>query len=204
MDCLSIEIPRNIENMQLPSPELITFYRNYNERVLWLDYEVNDYFLEFGKYILQWNRDDKEIPVGERKPIKLLFLSPGGDLDINWAMIDIIMSSKTPVYGYSMGATSSAAAYIFMACRKRFAMPNSVFLLHKGSGQFGGTYEEVVLSVIEYQRKIETLANFIMEHSAITKETLDENLSGEWYVPAQEAVELGFVEEIIKDIDEVL
>lgn len=201
---IRIEIPQDVSNLQLPSPELITFYKNLSERVLWLDCDVDEYFLEFGRYIMQWNREDIGVPVEERKPIKLLFISRGGDLDVNNAMTDIIAASKTPIYGYSMGETASAATFIFMACHKRYAMPRSSFLLHKGSGVFQGTYDEVVSAVLDYQRKIAELVEFIREHSAISDELIEERMGSEWYVTAQEALELGFVDEIVTDLDVVL
>lgn len=74
-DYLSIAIPQNVENMQLPNPELLTFYKNYEDRILWIDDEINDYSIEYAKYIMQWNKDDKDTGVKkeDRKPIKLLF-----------------------------------------------------------------------------------------------------------------------------------
>ena len=56
---LDIAIPENVENMQLPSPELLTFYKNFEDRILWIDNEINDYSIEYAKYVMQWNRDDK-------------------------------------------------------------------------------------------------------------------------------------------------
>ena len=39
---LDISIPQNVENMQLPNPELLTFYKNFEDRTLWIDDEIND------------------------------------------------------------------------------------------------------------------------------------------------------------------
>ena len=44
---IRIAIPQEVENLQLQSPELITYYSNLENRVLWLDSDVNDYWLEF-------------------------------------------------------------------------------------------------------------------------------------------------------------
>jgi ATP-dependent Clp protease, protease subunit len=204
-DILSVVIPKSIENMQLPSPELITFYKNLEERTLWLDTEVSDLFLEYGRYIVQWNREDKGKPVDARKPIKLMLFSPGGSLSINNALIDLIKLSKTPIYGYNINMAYSSGCFIFMACHKRFALPGSVFLLHRGSGEFAGSYDEVVAQVIEYQRQIEELSKFIMENSKIDEDTLQENLGTEWYVTAEQAFkEYGFVDKIITSLDEIL
>ena len=45
-DLMQIMIPQNLENMQLPSPELLTYYRNLEDRVIWIDYGVDETILE--------------------------------------------------------------------------------------------------------------------------------------------------------------
>lgn len=57
---LNISIPQDVENMQLPNPELLTFYKNYEDRILWIDDEISDYSIEYAKYIMQWNKNDKD------------------------------------------------------------------------------------------------------------------------------------------------
>lgn len=204
MDTISISIPKDLENLALPSPELITFYKNLDHRVLWLDSEVDDSFTEFARYIIDWNREDAGIPVAQRKPIKLMILSYGGDLSINNMLINLIEISKTPVWGINMGHADSAGCFIFMSCHKRLAMPNSTFLIHKGSASFDGTYEEVTSHVLEYQRVVDELCEYIMKHSTISESILDENIWGEWFITAKEAVSYGFVDKVIDNIDDIL
>ena len=83
MDNLSVVIPETAENLKLPDPDLITYYKNLDNRILWIDSEIDSQTLEFAKNILDWNREDKGKTQEERKPIKLLFYSYGGDLDVN-------------------------------------------------------------------------------------------------------------------------
>ena len=125
---------------------------------------------------------------------------------MNNALVDIIKMSKTPVYAYNMGEAASAACFIFMACHKRYAMPKSTFLLHKGSTtNMGGTYDQVAAEMDEYERLIEELSMFILKHSKISAEELLKNLGGEWYVTAEKAYqEYGFVDGIVENIDELL
>ena len=200
----AIDIPMGLENMELPDPELLTFYRNLEHRTLWLDSDVDESTVEYGRFILQWNREDKNVPVEERKPIKIMFFSNGGDLDVNNSLIDIIKMSKTPVYGYNMGKACSAGCFIFMACHKRFAMPHSTFLLHKGSASFEGTFDEVASHMNEYQRSVDELCEYIVNNSKIDKSTLDENIWNEWFLTAEDAVKYGVADEIVKDIEDVI
>lgn len=202
---IEISIPKNVENLVLPDPSLITFYKNINERILWLDAEVDDYYLEFLRYILSWNQEDKGVPVESRKPIKLLIHSYGGDLDINNSLIDVIKMSSTPIYGYNMGVACSAACFIFMACHKRFTMPSAYFLIHKGSSQnIGGTFDQVISNIQEYQRKIDALAVYILANTKIDEETFEENIASEWFISAEQSVEYGISDSIITNIDEII
>lgn len=202
---LNITLPKNIENLQLPSPELVTYYRNLENRVLWLDSEIDDYWLEFSRKIIEWNREDKDIPIDQRKPIRLMFFSYGGSLDINNTLIDTIKLSKTPVYGINVGQACSAGCFIYLACHKRFAFPNATFLVHQGGTEgISGTYNEVVSYIMEYQRKIEELIVYLKENTKIPDDILEEKIDTEWFISAQEAVQYGICEKIIESLDEVL
>ena len=203
---IQVTIPQNAENMQLPSPELLTFYQNYQDRVLWLDADVDEYCIELAKLITRINKEDEGIKPLDRKPIKLLIFSNGGSLDINNFVIDVIKLSKTPIYGFNMGICASAGCFIYLSCHKRFAMPNSKFLIHRGSAEnISGTYDQILSYVMEYQRQMDDLANYILENTSIDEETLNENLGTEWYISAKDAHEkYGMVEGIVKSLDEVI
>lgn len=205
-ELMRIAIPQNLENMQLPSPELLMFYKNLEHRVIWLDTNVDEMWLEYERQIIEWNREDKGIPVEERKPIRLMFFSYGGHLDINYSFIDLIQKSKTPIWGVNMGQACSAACFIFIACHKRFAMPRSSFLIHQGGvdGGFSGTYEQVVSAIMEYQRQMDELGNYLLKYTKITQEILEEKFASEWYLTADDAVTLGVVDKIVEEIDEIL
>ena len=49
-------------------------------------------------HILRYNREDKDIPVENRKPILLYVNTNGGSVPDGYALIDAVMTSKTPVY----------------------------------------------------------------------------------------------------------
>lgn len=202
-EMVNLLIPDNIENLQLPAPELLNYYKNLEHRILWLDMDVDDMFLEFGKYIIMWNQEDAGKPVEERTPIKLFFFSPGGALHINNAMVDIIKTSKTKIIGVNMGVAYSAGCFIYLACHERMAMPNATYLIHKGEAEFHGTYDEIAAQMEEYSRQIADLEEYVMENTKITQEILDDKFGTEWYITATEAVELGMCDKIITDIDQL-
>ena len=200
MEYANIIIPKAIENMQLPDPELRNYYVDLEHRTFWLDEEVTPYLLELIKYIVRWNAEDVRTPIDKRRPIRIYFFSPGGDLDINYALIDTIKMSKTPIIGINIGQCASAAAYIFLSCHKRYMLPHAYFILHQGSGTLSGTFEQICAQMEDYQQQVEELASFVLEHTNYTEEAVAEKIVGEWYIRKDEALENGVVDGIITDV----
>ena len=200
MEGMNIIIPKAIENCQLPDPELRNYYVDLEHRTFWLDEEVTPYLLELIKYIVRWIAEDAATPVDARQPIRIYFFSPGGDLDINYALIDAIKLSKTPVIGINIGQCASAAAYIFLSCHKRYMLPHAYFILHQGSGTLSGTFEQICAQMEDYQQQVEELASFVLEHTTYSEEAVAEKIVGEWYIRKDEALQNGVVHEVITDI----
>lgn len=205
MDNVIIELPNGVENLQLPDPNLITYYQEENDRRIWLETEITpELTLEIAKKIFLWNKEDIGKPVEERKPIRLYFFSPGGDLATSNAVIDAIKLSKTPVWGINVGECASGAAFIFIACHKRFTTKRSYFLFHQGSGAFSGSFSEVCYQIQDYQTQVDLLTDYMVENTKYTKEEVADNIGNEWYIYPQEAVEHGVCDSIVTNIDEVL
>ena len=203
MDNIVVSIPERA-NATIPDPSLLWYYEDLEDRVYQLVGEVDEGLLDFSRHVIRWNREDKGKPVEERKPIKLFFFSPGGSLDINYSVIDIIRLSKTPIIGINMGVCCSAAAYIYLACHKRYMLPHSYFVFHQGSSQMSGTYGEVVAIMDDYQNQIAELSSFMEERTTYTSEEITDNIVTEWYVREEEALEKGVCHEVIEDIEVLL
>lgn len=206
MDNITLQIPQPLENMNLPNPELLTYYSDLEKRIIWLEEEVTECTLEFVRKIIEWNREDEMngLEPKDRKPIKIFFFSPGGDLDVNYALIDTIRLSKTPVYGINIGRCCSAAAYIYLSCHHRYMMNHSYFVFHQGSSQLSGSYNEVVAIMNDYQGQVAELSNLMKERTLYTEEEIMDNIVTEWYVRKEEALEKGVCHEIINDISVLL
>ncbi len=193
------------ENLTLPNPQLLFYYKDLDNRMLWLQEEVDDYSLLLAKQIIEFNRQDKDKSVKDRKSIILMINSPGGSLEINNSLCNTIEMSKTPVIGVNVGQACSAACYIFMSCKKRYAFPNAQFLLHAGSAEnISGTYDQVVSYVLEYQRQVENLYKYILNHSKITQKELEQQFGGDWWLSVDEAINYGFCDKKIKSLDEII
>ena len=197
-------LPTGLENLQLADPSLALFYNNLEQRIIWLEQEVDEACLDIIRNILRWNQEDKDIMPKDRKPIRLFFFSPGGDLEVNNALIDTITLSKTPVWGINVGRCYSAAAFIFLACHERYCLASSQFLLHQGSGAFSGTYQEILPQVMAYQEQIEKLAEFVAERSTYDMDEIAANITSDWYITADEGLEHGIYTSKVESIDDLL
>lgn len=203
-DLMQIMIPQNLENVQLPSPELLTYYRNLEDRVIWIDYGVDETILEVSKLIMYFNKLDKDISAEERKPIKLLLYSYGGDGQACFSLLDVIALSKTPIYTINMGVAMSAGLLILLAGHQRFCLKHSTALAHSGSGGASGTYEQTEAQMKDYKRFVDTMRNYIIERTNIDTKTLNKYKTKEWYLYAEDQVKYGIVNKIIDDIDEII
>lgn len=162
---------------------------------------------EIVKHILQYNSEDKGIPVEERKPIRLYLVSAGGEVDSGFELIDTIQCSKTPVYTVNLGYQYSMGFLIGLAGHKRYAMKNAKFLHHDGTSVIINSGTKVK-DQMEFQDKIEArIKQYVIDRTRVTESEYDTHLRQEWYLFADEAKEYGMVDYIIGedcDIDEVI
>ena len=200
-----IDLPEDLIDLKLPNSYNLKYYEDLHNRVIWINEEIDGNLTqEIVHYIMKWNREDKGIPEMDRKPIRLLFDSNGGDLDAQAAICSAIELSKTPVIGVAVGLVASAASLIYLSCHVRLAFKSSYFILHKGSAALSGDYENIISSIEDYKKEINKMISFIIQKSKYTKEEVEEHINKDWYVRAQEALEKGMVDEIITDINVLL
>ena len=184
------------------------YVNNLKQRKLYLDCDISFQNVEdIIVNIMNFNKEDKDIPTEERKPIYLYISSLGGEVPAGLALMDVIENSKTPVYTINIGSAYSMAFYIAISGHKRYALNNSTFLLHDGSNSLKLSVAKTK-DVFQFQQKQEErLKQYTISHTNITEEDYDDNYRVEWYMYADEAKKLGAVDYIIGvdcDLDEIV
>nr|DAH18404.1 MAG TPA: Clp protease [Caudoviricetes sp.] len=200
----------DFEGIMLESGMVDEMFRlqDLRNRKLFLTDEISQISVgDIVKNILQYNCDDKGIAAEERIPILLYVTSVGGSVDAGFELIDVIESSKTPVYTINLGYQYSMGLLIGLAGHKRFATKNAKYLMHDGSN-FVYNSGAKAQDQMRFQGKVEDrIKEYILSHSKLTQEEYDANLRVEWYMFADEAKERGFVDSIIGvdcDMDAVI
>lgn len=178
------------------------------QRKLFIDLPIEHItILDIIRYILQYNKDDKGLPTSARKPILLYITSNGGEIDAGFELIDVIRSSKTPVYTINIGYQYSMACLIGIAGHKRYATKNAKFLLHDGSDSMWDSASKVE-DYMEFQKVVSRrIKEYVIDRTKITEEEFDSKRRVEWYMFANEAREKGLCDYIIGedcDLDEVI
>lgn len=150
--------------------------------------------------IRMWNMADKGIPVEERVPIKLFIDSSGGDLTSALMMADAITLSKTPVYTINMGTAYSGGLLVFVTGHKRYSFPSASFLFHEGSTSLdsidAGKFKNYAGY---YSNLIDRMKNYIIKNTKVDEELYKEKSRDDWWFFVDEAIELGFCDEIITE-----
>lgn len=201
----SLAIPMSVSNTKLPDPGLLEYYKDVENRTLWIDSEIDEDILFLCKYIIRWNYDDIGLPYEERIPIRIMINSPGGEVDAAMALIDIFELSETPIYTYNIGGAHSAAGYIFMSGHKRFILKSSQILIHAGSvGGLSGSTGQVMDYVENFKILNEKIKNLIVSKTKITPATYKKNQTKEWFLNAEECVSCGVADSIIENIKDII
>lgn len=176
----------------------VMYLKDLKQRKLFLNDEVSSVSaIEVVHHILQFNAEDKGIPIEQRKPILLYVTSIGGSVDAGYALIDTILCSKTPVYTVNLGWQYSMGFLIGLAGSKRFAVPNARFLMHDGSS-FVYDSGAKAQDQMEFQKRVEERTrSYVLSRSCLTPEEYDAKFRVEWYLFADEAKRYGFTDFII-------
>lgn len=188
----------DIERMLNEDLNAIFYLKDLKQRKLFLESDVDQLSVsDIVKNILQYNKEDEGIAPNERIPIRLYIASNGGEVDAGFELIDVIENSITPVYTINIGYEYSMGFLIGLAGHKRFAMPNSKFLMHDGSNFVYNSGSKAQDQMAFNAKVEERIKHYILSHSKLTEEEYDSKVRVEYYLFADEAKEKGFTDYII-------
>ena len=195
---------KELEKVKLPDPGLLNYYNRFENRELFINYDIDDDLVECAYDVIRWNREDVDIPIDKRKPIKIFINSNGGCLNSVQVLIDTLKLSKTHVITIGMGKVLSAGFLLLLAGHKRYCFENTEGLLHSGSFGVANSVEKVY-DYIEHNKKIEgKVKKYITENTNISVEEYEKNYRNEWYMTAEDMLDLKIVHKIIDDLDEII
>ena len=202
-DNVLLGVPESVANLQLPDPYLRNLYRDEEERVYWLDGQISDENLDLVKMIMRCNREDKDIPVSERKPIKIFIDSIGGDVLTEWTIVNAIKCSKTKVITINYCAAFSAAADILASGHERLALPGTHVMMHNGSCGYSGQADAVESQKKYFDGLSKKITDHILNVTNLNPRTYKKKAVVDWFFDENEALDSGIIDRIITDFDDL-
>jgi ATP-dependent Clp protease protease subunit len=195
---------KELFNKNLPDSALLDYYNRLANREIFINYDIDDQLVDFSKQIIDWNKQDKGIPIEKRQKIKIYINTDGGETNAMNNFINVVQLSKTPCITIGMGKCFSAGAMILISAKERYIFKNTIVMIHKGSS---GIISDVN-KIIDYSKFLEAdnelCKQYILANTKITPEKYREVENKDWYVFADECIKWGIATKIIDDIDEII
>ena len=140
------------------------------------------------------------------KPILLIISSPGGHVESGDMIHDMIKFVRAPVNILGTGWCASAGALIYAAGvrERRFALPNTRFLLHEPRGGVGGQASDVEIQAREIIKMRERLNKIFAEATGQSIERIKKDTDRDYWMSAKEALDYGLVGKIVTSYREIV
>ncbi len=179
-------------------------YTNGDKRLFYISDDIDNSSIGqlCWSLIYQLQEDDKKEAKEKdftREPIKVYINSFGGSVYDMWALIDIMLGSKTPIYTYCTGYAMSAAFKIFLAGHKRYATKHATFMYHQMFYQRSGKYQDFIEDREEMDYLQKSIEKFVIDRTNLSQSDIDDIRikKKDFYIHPSEALKLGIIDEII-------
>lgn len=131
------------------------------------------------------------------EPITLIVNSFGGCAYGMLAVIDMIESSDVQINTFGRGKMMSAGAIILICGKKRTMTKNSFLMIHDSQNFFRGSFKDMKNELKHLETLQQLMYNLLANHSKRDAQWWENTLQREVYLSAQEALDLGLIDEII-------
>lgn len=137
--------------------------------------------------------------------ITLMIDSPGGDVDAGFAIFDMIRFVRPEVKIVGMGLVASAGALVLLAVPKerRFALPNSHYLIHQPLSGIRGVATEIEIHARELEKTRERINRIIASETGQSFDRVQSDTDRDYWMSADEALSYGLVSKILASRDEL-
>jgi ATP-dependent Clp protease protease subunit len=190
-------VPYVIEKTSAGERSYDIYSRLLKERIIFLNGEVHD--AVSNSICAQLLFLEAEDPDAD---ISFYINSPGGVVTAGMAMYDTMQYIKPDVCTIVMGQACSMGSLLAQAgaAGKRKMLPNARHMIHQPSGGARGQATDMEIQVKEILAMKKNLTEIYVKHNSAAKtfDQLSKDMERDYFMSAQEALEYGLVDEIIK------
>ena len=176
------------------------YQRLLKERIIWLGGEVRDDNANaICAQLLLLAAQDPE------RDIYLYINSPGGSVTAGMAIYDTMQYVKPDVVTVGMGLAASMGQFLLTAGApgKRYITPHTRVLLHQPLGGAGGSATDIRINADLILGMKKELAQITASRTGKSVEQVEADGDRDHWFSAQEALEYGFVDQVIDSPQEI-
>lgn len=184
-------MPEEQKKEQVPDPALQD--KLLKTRSIMVSGEINkDSADAFIKQLLVLDSESNE-------KITVYINSPGGDVDAGYAMFDMVRFVSSPVLMVGCGLVASAAALLYLAVGKdrRYALPNSSYLIHQPMSGMKGVATDIQIHARQMVKLRAKLDGVIAEQTGKSVEEVSRDTERDHWLDSAEAQAYGIVGKIV-------
>ena len=187
--------PTIIEERQLNVAQMDVFSRLMMDRIIFLGTQIDDYTANvIQAQLLYLDSSDPG------KDISIYINSPGGSVYAGLGIYDTMQFIGSKVATICTGIAASMASVLLVSGQegKRSALKHSRVMIHQPLGGVQGQASDMEIAVREVLKVKDELYRIISEHSGKPYEVIARDSDRDYWMNAQEALEYGMVDEIMK------
>jgi ATP-dependent Clp protease protease subunit len=187
-------VPMVVEQTSKGERSYDIYSRLLRDRVIMLDTDVNE--TSASLIVAQLLFLESEDPDSD---VHFYINSPGGSVIAGLSILDTMRFIKCDVSTIVMGQAASMGSLLASsgAKGKRLMLPSARHMIHQVSSGTRGTAIDMKIALEETLKLNEYLTRIYVENTGKTYEQLEQDMSRDKFMSAQESVEYGLVDRVI-------
>lgn len=186
--------PYILEERELRATQMDIFSRLMRDRLLWVSGVVDDHMSTIVQAQLMF------LDSTNSSDITMHIDSPGGSVKSGLSMVDVMDYISCDIRTVNTGMAASMGSVLLGAGTKgkRSSLRFSRTMLHQSSGGAGGNIQDARIQLKEWEKYNQTLFELLGSYCGKSAEVVMNDASRDLWLDAQDAMEYGIIDEIVK------
>jgi len=186
--------PYILEEREMRVTQMDIFSRLMRDRLLWVAGPVNDHMSTIVQAQLMF------LDSTDKTDITMHIDSPGGSVKSGLSMVDVMEYISCDIRTVNTGMAASMGSVLLGAGTKgkRSSLRFSKTMLHQSSGGAGGNIQDARINMIEWEKVNNTLFELLGKYCDKPAEKVMNDATRDLWLSAEEALEYGIIDEIVK------
>lgn len=191
--------PYILEEREMRATQMDIFSRLMRDRVLWVAGPVDDRMSTIVQAQLMF------LDSSDKTDITMHIDSPGGSVKSGLSMVDVMEYISCDIRTVNTGMAASMGSVLLGAGTKgkRSSLKFSKTMLHQSSGGAGGNIQDARINMIEWEKTNKILFDLLGSYCGKSSEQVMLDATRDLWLDAQEALDYGIIDEIVKPKEKV-